>query len=180
MLQYSRAFREDLALQPCALGSVVAETIEFLRPLLGAREVVIRIAPDLPVVPCDRGRVALILRNLISNAIKYNDQPVKRVEIGWRDGTDPPVLFVRDNGIGIPADQQERVFALFRRLHGRDEYGGGSGAGLTIAAGAVRRHGGRIWVESAPGAGATFCFTLGPEGRLPRPPGAPGTRARIG
>jgi two-component system, chemotaxis family, sensor kinase Cph1 len=177
LLQYSRAFREDLELRPCPVGSVAAETVDFLRPLLGAREVLILIAPDLPVVPCDWARMALIFRNLISNAVKYNDQPVKRVEIGWRGGTEPPVLFVRDNGIGIPSDQQERIFALFRRLHGRDEYGGGSGAGLTIVAGAVRRHGGRIWVESAPGEGSTFCFTLAPEARLAGALGIPGVWA---
>jgi two-component system, chemotaxis family, sensor kinase Cph1 len=70
---------------------------------------------------------------------------------------------VRDNGIGIQARHLGAVFEMFRRLHLRDQYGGGTGAGLSIARRIVERHGGRIWVESEPGEGTTFYFTLGPS-----------------
>ena len=117
----------------------------------------------MPVVRCDRMRVSMILHNLIMNGIKYNDQAVKRISIGCDAAAAVPVFFVRDNGIGIAANFHGLIFDLFRRLHGRDEYGGGTGAGLTIAHKAVKRHGGRIWVESVAGQGSTFYFTLAPE-----------------
>lgn len=71
---------------------------------------------------------------------------------------------VRDNGIGIPADHQGEVFELFRRLHGQDERGGGTGVGLAIVKRIVERHGGELWLESEPGCGTSFYFTLGHEG----------------
>jgi len=73
-----------------------------------------------------------------------------------------PVLYVKDNGIGIPEQYRDAVFRIFRRLHARDEYGGGVGAGLTIVKKIIERHGGRIWIESEVGVGTTFYFTLAP------------------
>jgi signal transduction histidine kinase len=116
-------------------------------------------------VDCDPVLTAAVFENLITNAIKYNQQVQKRVEIGFMDG-EPPTFFVRDNGIGIPKEHRETVFVIFRRLHPRDGYGGGIGAGLSITRKHVERHGGRIWLESTPGEGATFYFTLGPASAL--------------
>ncbi len=109
-------------------------------------------------------RIGEIFRNLIQNAVKYNDAGEKRVEVGWGGASDrnPPVFFVRDNGIGIREKHLETVFKIFKRLHGRDKYGGGTGSGLTIVRKIVERHGGRIWIESEVGKGSTFYFTLGP------------------
>jgi signal transduction histidine kinase len=118
--------------------------------------------------------VTELFTNLISNALKYNDKAHKWVEIGAISPSETtsldrtpisaaPVFYVRDNGIGIPPQFTDKIFQIFRRLHGRDDYGGGTGAGLTIARKVVERHEGRIWVRSAPGEGSTFFFTLSPE-----------------
>jgi signal transduction histidine kinase len=82
------------------------------------------------------------------------------IEVGSDDDGGRPVFFVRDNGIGFPMDQVERIFAPFARLHSEREFKG-SGIGLAIVLRIVARHGGRIWAESAEGQGATFRFTLG-------------------
>ena len=114
----------------------------------------------LPAVMGDSGQLVLLFQNLVSNGIKYSGQGAKvRVvaaadDGGWR-------FSVTDNGIGIESQYSERIFELFRRLHGRDEYSG-TGIGLAICKKVVERHGGTIWVESEPGAGSTFHFTLQP------------------
>jgi chemotaxis family two-component system sensor kinase Cph1 len=104
--------------------------------------------------------VGEVFLNLVTNAAKYNDKPDPWVEATWSDAPGGPVLHVRDNGIGIPEKHRDAVFRIFKRLHGRDAFGGGTGAGLTIARKIVERHGGRIWLESEPGAGTTCHFTL--------------------
>jgi light-regulated signal transduction histidine kinase (bacteriophytochrome) len=113
----------------------------------------------LPRAFCDRVQAGEIFHNLIVNGVKYNDSPRKRIEIGYREGQ-PPVFYVRDNGIGIPDKHYDAIFRIFKRLHAREKYGGGTGAGLTIVKKIVERHNGSIRVESVPGEGTTFCFTL--------------------
>jgi light-regulated signal transduction histidine kinase (bacteriophytochrome) len=112
---------------------------------------------------------------LLSNAFKYNAQAAPWAEVGYLDLSEQPspsqpllpdvlatpIFYIRDNGIGIRPHHQEIIFKLFKRLHAQEEYGGGAGAGLTIAQKAVERHGGKIWVESIYGQGSTFYFTLG-------------------
>jgi chemotaxis family two-component system sensor kinase Cph1 len=121
------------------------------------------------VVRADRERATEVVYNLVSNAAKYMRPGVPGwIEIGWREEAttagrrEPMAFFVRDNGIGIAPEHHDSVFQLFRRLHARDSFGGGSGAGLTISRRIVERHGGRMWIESAQGAGSTFWFTLEP------------------
>ena len=160
LLQYSRVGRIDLDLQAVDLNEVLVQALEDLQPVLQANAVQVQVQETLPVLRCDRVRVVEILNNLISNALKYNDKAAKQVTIGCDNTSDPPVIFIRDNGIGIASKHFERIFQIFRRLHGRDAYGGGAGAGLTITRKAIERHGGSIWVESVPGEGSTFRFTL--------------------
>jgi signal transduction histidine kinase len=119
------------------------------------------IAPDLPTVYGDHARLVEVVQNLVDNAAKFmGEQPDPRIEIGLR-GTDTdgkPILFVRDNGIGIEPQYHDRVFGLFSKLDAQSE---GTGIGLALVKRIVEVHGGRIWVESdEPGQGSTFCFTL--------------------
>jgi PAS domain S-box-containing protein len=164
LLEFSRVGRLELSSQETDLNELVRKTLEGLQITLEERRAEVVIPRPLPRVRCDRVRVGEVFHNLITNAVKYNDRPVKRVEVGYREGAGggPPVFTVKDDGIGIPERHQEAIFRIFKRLHGRDKYGGGTGAGLTIVKKIVERHGGRIWLESAPGAGTTFLFTLAP------------------
>jgi signal transduction histidine kinase len=166
LLHFSRVGRLDLAMDQVDLNETLAAVLDSLGPHLEELGVAVRIPRPLPTVLCDRARVGEIWSNLITNAAKYNDKPEKWVEVGFREGDPakpgaPPVFFVRDNGIGIPEKHHDSIFRIFKRLHGRDQYGGGTGAGLTIVRKIVERHNGRVWLESSPGEGTTFYFTLG-------------------
>jgi len=162
LLDYSRIGRGDG--QPIAtdLARVVADSVDSLRARLEAERVHIGVQEGLPCLLCDRVAVGQVFTNLIANAIKYNSSNEKRVEIGCALVDGQHAFYVRDNGIGIPPQHHERIFLMFKRLHKREEYGGGVGAGLAIVKKIVEQHGGRIWVESEPGQGATFWFTLEP------------------
>ncbi|MCA9525527.1 MAG: response regulator, partial [Myxococcales bacterium] len=141
------------------LQDVAAEALSLLhaRILSTGAEVVIR---PLPVVLGDAQRLVLLLQNLISNGIKFNDKEVPRVEV---DAIEGPAGFatirVRDNGIGMPMEGRGRIFEAFERMHSRSEFDG-TGLGLAIARRVVENHGGIINVDSQPGLGSTFEFTL--------------------
>jgi len=161
------------------LGLVVEEVIETLRPSIDQRRASVRIATPLPAVPGDATLIGMALSNLIGNGLKFNDQQRPRIEIGCLP-TSPATIYVRDNGIGIEPRYHEEIFTIFRRLHGRTEYEG-TGAGLTIVRKIIQTHGGQIWIESEPGKGTTFFFTLAPSTErrsaekppLEQPPKAP-------
>jgi len=119
-----------------------------------------RITHDpLPSVQAQAGQMAQLLQNLLANAIKFRGEAAATVHVGVRQQGAEWVFSVADQGIGIAPQYFERIFALFKRLHTQDEYAG-TGVGLALCKKIVERHGGRIWVESALGQGATFYFTL--------------------
>ncbi len=160
LLELSRVGRPVEAAREVDMGEVVSAAFKQLRTSIVERGVRVRTAPDLPVVRGDRDRLEELTRNLIDNGMRYmGDQPSPCIEIGCRhDGYEHPVLYVRDNGLGIDSQYHEKVFGLFERLDSGSE---GSGVGLALARRIVEVHGGRIWVESdGPGCGSTFCFTL--------------------
>ncbi len=177
LLHYSRVGRLSLDYTDTDLGPVLAEAVEMLGARLAESRAELRVPRPLPVASCDRVRVREVFSNLVSNAVKYNDKDQPWVEVGYilvqdasaarprpdstpDEARDDTLFYVRDNGIGIEDRHQDRVFAIFKRLHAQDAFGGGSGAGLTIARKMVEQHKGRIWFDSQSGLGTTFYFTL--------------------
>ena len=171
LLDFSRVGRLDFAIRTTDLNEVLEEVLDSLRINLKERGVEIRIPRPLPIIQGDRVRIGEVLRNLITNAMKYNDKPEKWIEIGHgidlgldaskSNEIEPitgrhTVFYVRDNGIGIPEKHFDAIFRIFKRLHARDEFGGGTGVGLTIVKKIIERHGGQIWIESARGARDVF------------------------
>ncbi|WP_413755227.1 ATP-binding protein [Streptomyces sp. MMBL 11-3] len=173
LLVYARMGRAGLRRADVLLDEVVDAALEVAGPRLAEQRVRLVRPPALPRVHADADRVYEILVNLLVNAAKYAaDRPDRTVEIAVEQ-TVPPggaaavaAVVVRDNGIGIPAEQHAEVFELFRRLHGPGEHGGGTGVGLAIVKRIVERHGGQVWLTSARGRGSAFYFTLG-EGPEP-------------
>ncbi|MDX2255985.1 MAG: ATP-binding protein [Pseudanabaenaceae cyanobacterium bins.39] len=166
LLHYSRLGRKDLALQPVDINSMIINDIKPVLEISRQTFTDIRIPQQLPIIQADRMLVEEVFINLINNAIKYNDKAEKWVEINYlidKSKSSHPILYVRDNGIGILEEHQEIIFRIFKRLHSQKAFGGGTGAGLTIVKKIVERHGGNIWVESVLGKGTTFYFTLAEE-----------------
>ena len=152
------------------LNHLLAEAVAIVRASRPDIPFELRLPRSLPQIQCDAPLLNEVFRNLISNAIKYHDRPDRWVEVGYRDpdqgsrdaeaATPTWVFYVQDNGIGIQAEHLSEVFKLFKRLHPQERYGDGAGVGLAIVNQIIERHGGRIWVESTPGQGSTFFFTL--------------------
>lgn len=164
LLDLSRVGRMMNPPQLVSFDELVNEALELTEGRLHERGVSVHIAPDLPTVYGDAKRFLELIQNLLDNAAKYmGEQPEPLIEIG-HDGFENgnPVFFIRDNGMGIAREHHEQIFGLFNKLDPNVE---GTGVGLALAKRIVEFHGGRIWVESEAGRGATFLFTL-PAGEI--------------
>jgi len=160
LLAYWRLGHVPPAKTEVDLNRVVHDALRTLAPVIEQRRGRVRVAGPLPKATADPAALGMVFGNLISNGLKFNDSPQPWVEIGT-SGSRPLTIYVRDNGIGIPREHHETIFALFRRLHSRKRYNG-TGAGLAIVRKIVESYGGRVWVESEPGRGSSFYFSLGP------------------
>jgi light-regulated signal transduction histidine kinase (bacteriophytochrome) len=157
----SQAGRGDIRRTRVSVDFCLRAAMADLEESISERRAVVSFEP-LPEVEADEALLTLLLRNLISNALKYcPTEP--RIHVTAEHNGAQWAFGVRDNGIGIDPRYADRIFEPFQRLHGREEYGGGSGLGLAICQKIVAGHGGRIAVDSRPGAGAHFRFTLSPE-----------------
>jgi PAS domain S-box-containing protein len=160
LLDYSRMERRSLQSARLDLSALVQAVLAERLPETAPAEVLVRLqAPDLSVL-ADRDGLAIVLRNLLENALKFSQkaQPPS-IEIGARTEGDKAILWVRDNGIGFDMKFHDRIFDIFQRLERAEDYPG-TGIGLALVRKAMQRMGGRVWAESAPGAGATFFLEL--------------------
>jgi light-regulated signal transduction histidine kinase (bacteriophytochrome) len=169
LLYFSRLGRQELAIQPTELNAAIDDIALMMETTLKEENAIVAIAGPLPEIVCDKIRVTEVFRNLITNAVKYNDKEKKIIEIGClsekqaSDRIEKQVFYVKDNGFGINEEFHEEIFRIFKRLNEEDDEKKGTGVGLTFVRKIIERHGGRIWLESTPGEGTTFYFTLTPS-----------------
>ncbi len=160
LLAYSKVGTGGRKFAPVEMESIFARVMEIYQPIL--EDCRGSITHDtLPVVMGDDEQMVQLLQNLVDNSIKFRSKEPPRIHVGARQLSERWLFFVRDNGIGIDPQYTGRVFVIFQRLHSRDDYPG-TGIGLAICRKIIERHGGHIWVDSEPGKGATFYFTLAP------------------
>lgn len=158
LLKISRTGTADLVAQTVNVGDVLQDVRTNLGPLITESEAEI-VYDELPIVVADRTLLVQLFQNLISNAIKFrsDEPPVVTIKCTARDAE--LAFSVSDNGIGLDPKHHERIFEVFKTLHARDKFEG-NGIGLSICKKVVERHGGKIWVDSTPGSGTSFWFTL--------------------
>ncbi len=160
LLAYSRVGTGKLEMIEMQAGAAVTTALAQLKVVIAEAQAAVEVKGPLPVVRVDPPQLASLFQNLIGNGVKYRRPDVRpEVTIGAEDRGGEWGFYVADNGIGIEPQYHQQIFDLFKRLHARDRYGG-TGIGLATCKRVVGRHGGRIWVESEPGKGSTFWFTL--------------------
>ncbi len=158
LLAFSRVGTRGKPFEPVALEDVLKQVTEALQMVITENGANITHDP-LPEVSGDETQLCQLFQNLISNGLKFRGDAPPEIHIGARREEDQWLFSVRDNGIGIDTEYFDRIFIIFQRLHGKQDYPG-TGIGLAICKKIVQRHQGRIWVESQPGQGSTFYFTL--------------------
>jgi signal transduction histidine kinase len=173
LLGLARVSSQARPFEPVALAPLLEQALRGLRLAMEESGAVVTHDEPLPVVSGDRRQLMQLLHNLLANALKFRTGEPPRVHVGARCDDGQWRISVTDNGIGIDAQFHGRVFGMFQRLHLRSAYGG-TGIGLAICKKVVERHGGHIGVESAPGRGSTFWFTL-PDGSNAARQAAPAT-----
>lgn len=158
LLVYSRVGRFELNRVRTEIDTLLDKVLSDLEPLVEEHDAVIERSP-LPALPADPGQISRVFQNLIQNAIKFRSERRPVIRIRAEQGDNEWIFRIADNGIGIDEFNTDRVFVIFQRLHTREEYPG-TGIGLAVCKRIVERHDGRIWVESQPGSGSEFVFTL--------------------
>jgi PAS domain S-box-containing protein len=158
LLAYSRVGSQGKPMVPVDCNAVLSYVLTVLAEPIQQADAVIDVG-SLPIVQGDEGQIGQLLQNLIGNALKFRGPEPLRIAIEARLHRGRWLFSVTDNGIGVDMQHAERIFEMFQRLHERGKYEG-SGVGLAIAKRIVERHGGRIWLESTPGEGTTFFFTM--------------------
>lgn len=166
---YTRIGRKRDAVRQLDLNKIFDQVLSNLAPTISQTKSVIYKANQLPIIRYQKAHALTILQNLISNGIKYNASENKIIEIGQLTSEqlseigleNGPVIFVKDNGIGIDEKHHEKIFEMFRRLHPQKRYGGGTGAGLALVRKIIEFNHGKIWLNSTENHGTTFFVQFG-------------------
>ncbi len=158
LLIYSQLDNKSLNFQPVDLNILIAEILEDLRQPIEENKATINYNL-LPTVTCDMVQVRQLFQNLIANSLKYHDQRLPKIEIGYETKRTHYQFFIKDNGIGIDPKHHKKIFEVFKRLHGQNDYDG-TGIGLANCKRITDNHKGNIWVKSSLGQGAIFYFTI--------------------
>lgn len=158
LLTFSRVGTRGQPPAPTDCNAVLKDVLDNLQITIEENSASINSDP-LPTVMADASQLTHLFQNLIANAIKFHGEQAPKIHVSARRQDNEWVFSVRDNGIGIAPEFFERIFVIFQRLHSREKYSG-TGIGLAVCKRIVERHGGHIWVESEPGNGSTFNFTL--------------------
>jgi len=156
ILRYAEVGHDDHGVEMIDTRALVAEVVEQIAP---PEHITVRVEDPLPVVPCERAALTQVFQNLLSNAVKYMDKPEGEIRVAAEEGEDYWTFRIQDNGPGIEETYFDRIFQMFQTLapsHGGDS----TGIGLAIVKKIVQMHGGNVWVQSQPGCGSTFLFTL--------------------
>ncbi len=162
LLTYSRVGTRGKEFEPTNCEVILQQSLKNLQIAIEEKQAIVSHDP-LPTVMADNVQLGQLFQNLIGNAIKFQGTEPPHVHMSASRNGNGWVFSVRDNGIGIAPEYAERIFVIFQRLHTREKYPG-TGIGLAVCKKIVERHGGRIWVESEPGKGATFYFTMPTKG----------------
>jgi PAS domain S-box-containing protein len=158
LLNYSRIRSKALECHPRSLDPILKIALQNLQASISESHAEITNDP-LPILNVDESQMIQLFQNLIGNAIKFRRESPPKIHIFTKRYKNICTICVRDNGIGIEPKYHDKIFKIFQRLHTREKYPG-TGIGLAICSLVVERHGGKIWVESEPGKGSTFCFSL--------------------
>jgi signal transduction histidine kinase len=159
LLQYAQLSKEEVTNEVIIIGDLVQDVLQNLKSTIEGAGATITINIEAESVQGDRIQLMQLLQNLLTNSLKFVEDGRPEILIQVRNENDQAVFSVTDNGIGIAKESRNRIFEIFRREHTAKDYPG-TGIGLSICKKIVERHKGKIWIESEPGKGTTFYFTL--------------------
>ncbi len=162
LLNYSQLTKEEITEKPIDVRELISRSLQNLKAAIDVANAEISIQTEIDTIQGDQVQLVQLIQNLVSNALKFTNQPSPKILITCSRENEHVKFSVTDNGIGIDRSDSEKIFEIFRRLHTKKEYPG-TGIGLAICKKIVDRHKGRIWPESEPGKGTTFHFTLHEE-----------------
>jgi len=159
LLTYSRVGTKGGAFVPTNMMDAYENAMKNLQVALDETGTIVTCDNSMPTIIADETQMTQLLQNLIGNALKFHGEKTPQIHVGAQRENDSWIMSVRDNGIGIEPQYFERIFLIFQRLHTRTQFKG-TGIGLAVCKKIVERHGGSMWVESTPGVGSTFYFSI--------------------